>query len=86
MQCLPERKLFLEEGLLASIICGLILLPELRMVFTMVLRVSVCAKGRLGVLGVDRVPSIRSYLLFADKVHAEKALTEKTAALLEVLC
>ena len=56
------------------------------MVFTMVLRISVCAKRRLGVLGVNRVPSIRSYLLFADKVHTEKASTEKTAALVEVLC
>ena len=78
--------MFLYEGLLASIICGLILLPELRMVFTMVLCVSVYAKGQLGVLGVDHVPSIRSYLLIADKVHAEKASAEKTAALLEMLC
>ena len=76
MQRLLKTKLFLYEGLLASIIYDLILLPDLRMVFTMVLCVSVCAKGRLGVLGVDHVPSIRSDLLFADKVHAEKALAE----------
>ena len=44
------------------------------MLFVMVLRVAVCAKGRLEVLGVDRAPSLRSNLLFADKVHAEEAL------------
>ena len=74
MQSLLQRKLFIEDGLLDSIIRGLVLLSELRMLFVMVLCVAVYAKGRLEVLGVDRAPSLRSNLLFADEVHAEEAL------------
>ena len=71
MQRLLQRKLFLEEGLLARIICGLVLVPELRIMFAMVLHVSVCTKGRLEVLGVDCAPSLCFDLLFAAKVHAK---------------
>ena len=45
VQRLLQRQLFLEEGLLARIICGLVLLPALRVLFLMVLLVAVCAKG-----------------------------------------
>ena len=74
MKSLLQRKLFIEEGLLASIIRGLVLLSELRMLFVMVLCVAVYAEGRIEVLGVDLAPSLRSNLLFAEKVHAEEAL------------
>ena len=74
VQRLLQRKWFLEEGLLASIICGMVLLLALRMLFVMVLHVAVYVKGQLEVLGVDCAPSLRSDLLFADEVHAEEAL------------
>ena len=74
VQRLLQRQMFLEEGLLASVIRGLVLLPALRMIFSMVLHVAVYVKGLLEVLDVDRMPSLLSYLLFADKVHVEEAL------------
>ena len=74
VQRLLQRQMFLEEGLLASVIRGLVLLPALRILFAVVLHVVVCVKGRLGVLGVDRAPLLRSDLLFAAKGHAEEAL------------
>ena len=74
MQSPLQRQLFLEEGLLSSIISGLLLLPEIRMMFAMVLHVEVCAKGRLEVIGADCATSLRSDLLFAAEVHTEEAL------------
>ena len=74
MQSPLQRQLFLEEGLLSSIISGLLLLPEIRMMFAMVLHVEVCAKGRLEVIGADCVTSLRSELLLVYELHAEEAL------------
>ena len=74
MKSLLQRQLFLEEGLLSSIIRGLVLLPEPRMLLAMVLHVEVCAKGLFEVIGVDLAPLLCSNLIFAAKVHSEEAL------------